>query len=169
MSRLNRREILRVSAASVLTAGSGGISVLGCATPTRWEGVDVSSGQQRVLVPGAMPVGASFTGSYRSPQCGELELLQDGLRLGGSFYQEGERRSVTTLTGTVHGNLAEFSWRERTPSAMGSAPLKGSGFFLFDLSSTGSARLFGRRTFLVASEQGITRRDGGRWTAVRTS
>ncbi|HEY2512642.1 MAG TPA: hypothetical protein VGI39_17365 [Polyangiaceae bacterium] len=169
MSRLNRREILRLSAASVLTAGGGGLSVLGCAATTRWEGVDVSSGRQRVIVPGPMAAGASFTGSYRSPQCGELELLQDGARLGGSFYQEGERRSVTTLTGTVHGNLAEFSWQERTRSVMGSAPLKGSGFFLFDLETSGSVRLFGRRTFLVAGEQGVTRRDGGPWTAVRTS
>ena len=169
MSRLNRRDVLRFSAASVLTAGGGGVVAIGCAAPVRWEGVDVSSGQQMVLVAGEMPAGGSFTGSYRSPQCGELELLQDGARLGGSFYQSGDRQSVTTLKGTVRGNLAEFSWQERTLSAARSTPLKGSGFFLFDRPANGRVRLFGRRTFLVATEEGITRRDGGPWTAVRTS
>src|SRR5262249_19572293 len=144
---LTRRRFVHLGGAAIAATWAGG-----CASPApvRWSGVAVATGHQIVLVAGAMPAGATFTGTYRSPHSADLELAQDGGRLTGRYGDGG-------LTGAVSGSLATFAWIER------GAGLQGTGYFLYD-ALTGRARLFGWRTFLAPE-----RRDGGPWTAVRIS
>jgi hypothetical protein len=177
MRSLTRRHVLHLGTSSIALAavealGGGALAVgaAGCGETVRWAGVDVSSGQRIDLSAGPMPFGGTFAGKYLSPQCGRLELVQSGAGIAGSYRSNDDPRAVGTLMGKVTGNLAEFHWFEHELPGDADPSFEGTGFFLLDSFTPvpGSARLFGRRTFVLRDGdwQTITR-DGGPWTAVR--
>jgi hypothetical protein len=177
MRPLTRRHALQIGASSATLGAAGALGggtlalgLAGCRGAVRWAGVDASSGQRVELAAGPMPHGASFTGSYLSPQCGHLRLVQCGTQIAGSYRSDDDAQAVGALTGEVTGNLAEFRWIEHElPNDMDPS-MEGTGFFLLDVFTlvAGSVRLFGQRAFLIREgESSLKTRDGGPWTAVR--
>lgn len=141
-----------------------------CAGPSSFTVVDASSGQSVALAPGPKKPGQSFTGRYRSPQSGELELVQYGDRLEGSYaYRLCGCRFAGQVSGEVTGNFARVRFSETTDCRPGRV-LHGDGELVYHaipLAPT-PAELFGSRRYLSepAGPRGSARYERSVWTAV---
>ncbi len=125
---------------------------ISCATSRShsFVGVDVESGKSIALRPTAMPAKRTFSGVYRSPHLGELQLEQRGSILSGSYEHEVDECVVMgEVHGEVRGNLAVVQWHEDERRCSRHGQFGGTGFFLYDLDeragAAGPAKLFGRR------------------------
>ncbi|MEI8255672.1 MAG: hypothetical protein WCJ30_08375, partial [Deltaproteobacteria bacterium] len=78
-----------------------------------WNDLDEATGQRLNLTQGAMPAGQTFTGVYRSPQIGEIQIVQTGDAIVGQYeYDRGSCHVRARIEGTASGNLLRFNWRE---------------------------------------------------------
>jgi hypothetical protein len=147
-----------------------GALLLGCGGPQRarsyeWAGLDEASGQNLRLQQGPMPANQTFTGVYRSPQIGDIELVQTGDAVVGRYeYDRGSCHVVARIEGNATGNLLRFTWREDHRPCGRIAPVVGRAFFLYHVEETGDiqrGRLFGRWGY------GEDDQEGGSWTAFK--
>ena len=114
------------------------------------------------VVRGDMPSGESFTGSYHSPQIGDVFLEQTGDHVVGQYsYNRASCRATGRIEGHVEGNLLRFTWTESQRACGRIAPLTGRGYMLFWIDSAGNGRTNG--------EWGMADRDsgGGPWSLFR--
>ena len=115
--------------------------------------VDVSSGQALSLSPDRVARGVNLTGRYFSPQMGQLEFVQQGQTLIGSYaLAQDDCFMRGRLEGKLEGNSAQLIWLEETicPSAEDSARshhAEGDARLIFDPAPAGNGadRLFGKR------------------------
>jgi hypothetical protein len=130
-----------------------GALVAGCGGPQRarsytWQGLDEATAQNVTVHQGPMPAGQTFTGVYRSPQIGDIEMVQTGDAIVGRYeYDRGSCHVTARIEGSVTGNLLRYSWREDHRPCGRIAPVVGRGFFLYQVEDTGDiqrGRLFGR-------------------------
>ena len=130
-----------------------------------WTGLDEATGQNLNLPQGPMPSGQSFTGVYRSPQIGDIHLIQTGDSLIGRYeYDRGSCHVRARLEGSASGNLFRFTWRENHRECGRIEPVVGRGFFIYHVEQTGDftrGRLFGRWGYRDDD------RTGGIWTAFK--
>ena len=111
---------------------------------------------------GAMPSGESFTGSYHSPQIGDVFLDQAGESVTGTYeYDRAACHATGRVEGRVTGNLLRFSWTESQAECGRLQPLTGHGYFLFWKDSAENGRING--------EWGVGEDEagGGPWSATR--
>jgi hypothetical protein len=130
-----------------------------------WHGFDEATGQTVTIPQGAMPSGQSFTGVYRSPQIGDINLSQTGDAVIGAYeYDRGDCHVRATLEGSTTGNLFRFHWSEDHRQCGRMALVTGRGYFLIATETTGEtqrARLWGRWGYQNDD------RSGGPWTAFK--
>ncbi len=130
-----------------------------------WTDVDESSGQRMNLSQGAMPAGQTFTGVYRSPQIGDIEIVQTGDSVAGRYeYDRASCHVRARIEGTVSGNLLRFNWREDHRPCGRIQPVIGRAFFIYHLEETDGiqrGRLFGRWGYQEDDQS------GGSWTAFK--
>jgi hypothetical protein len=130
-----------------------------------WNDVDEASGVRMSLSQGAMPTGQTFTGVYRSPQIGDIEMVQTGDSIVGQYeYDRGSCHVRARIEGTVSGNLLRFNWREDHRPCGRIQPVIGRGYFLYHLEETDGVargRLFGRWGYQDDDHS------GGPWTAFK--
>lgn len=148
----------------------GGMLWLGCGGPQRaqsyvWEGLDEATSQRVSIRQGPMPSNHTFTGVYRSPQIGDLELVQTGDAVVGRYeYDRGSCHVTARVEGTATGNLLRFNWREDHRVCGRIAPVVGRGYFLYHVERAGDierGRLFGRWGYGEDDHQ------GGPWVAFK--
>ena len=150
--------------------GVGMLLVTGCSA-AGFNGVDVTSGQSVALAPGPKLPEHSFTGTYRSPQSGEVSLEQRGSRLVGKYtYELCSCRYEGKLWGEVTGNHALVEFREHSPKCNPEHVLEGKGELFYRAISLEASppELFGTRAYLSvpAPPRGFPQRERSVWTAV---
>lgn len=128
------------------------IALAACTSAPAFNGVDVQTGQTVAPVPAPLRPGQSFSGSYLSPELGELELFQEGEHVEGTYV--GHLCACTVfgrLAGDVDGNLARVRFIERLTACGPERELQGDGFFYYrSAPPTGTPpSLFGSRTYHV--------------------
>jgi hypothetical protein len=143
--------ILGMSTVMILTAALG---CSGSQQPSSyvWRGRDDATGQNVSHQQGQMPAGHDFTGVYRSPQIGDVQIVQTGQHIVGTYdYDRANCHVTARFEGSVTGNLAKFSWREDHRACGRLAPITGKGFFLYVVETTQQGdteiqrgRIFGR-------------------------
>lgn len=154
-----RRTVLM--AVAVMAVSCGGQQ----ASSYVWNDVDEASGQRVNVAQGAMPAGQSFTGVYRSPQIGDIEMVQTGDSIVGQYeYDRGSCHVRAHIEGNVSGNLMRFNWREDHRPCGRIQPVIGRAYFLYHLEETDGVargRLFGRWGYQEDDHS------GGPWTAFK--
>lgn len=146
----------------------------GCAGTPAFNGVDVTTGQGISLAPGPKKLGQSFSGRYHSAQSGEMQLVQRGPHLDGSYgYRLCSCVFEGKLWGEVSGNVAHVEFSETSPACAPDRELHGQGELFYNAVSLadGPAKLFGSRSYYVLAgvPRGLSRRDPratSAWTAV---
>lgn len=114
------------------------------------------------VTPGAMPSGESFTGSYHSPQIGDVFLEQTGEVVTGTYeYDRAACHATGRVEGRTNGNLLSFSWTESQAECGRLQPLRGRGYFLLWKDSAENGRINGE--WGVGDEES----GGGPWSATR--
>jgi hypothetical protein len=111
---------------------------------------------------GEMPSAESFTGSYHSPQIGDVFLEQTGETVIGTYeYDRAACHATGRFEGRVSGNLLRFTWTESQAECGRMQPLTGHGYFLFWKDSAENGRING--------EWGVGEDEngGGPWSATR--
>ena len=84
-------------------------------------------GTEKVVTPGAMPQGGTFTGVWFSPQYGEMHMVQTGATVVGK-YEKAERTG--RIQGHVTGDLMRFQWTEKREMIAGRpTETTGRGYF----------------------------------------
>jgi hypothetical protein len=153
------RSALGLGVLLVLAAGCGGGE-----RNYSWTGLDEASGHQMNLQRGPMPAGQTFTGVYRSPQIGDIQIAQTGEAVVGVYeYDRGSCHVHARIEGTTQGNLLKFNWREDHRECGRIEPVVGHGFFLYamDEGEIPRGRLFGRWGYAEDD------REGGPYTAFK--
>lgn len=150
--------------------GVGALLVAGCSAPN-FRGVDVISGQSVALGQGPKLPEHSFTGRYRSPQSGEISLVQRGSRLAGTYtYYLCSCPYEGKLWGEVTGNHALVEFREHSATCNPEHVLEGKGelFYRAIALEASPPQLFGSRAYLSvpAPPRGFPQRERSVWTAV---
>jgi hypothetical protein len=103
----------------------------------QWNDVDEATGQRMNITQGPMPTGQTFTGVYRSPQIGDIEIVQTGDSVAGRYeYDRASCHVRATIEGTVQGNLLRFNWREDHRPCGRIQPVIGRAFFFYHLEET---------------------------------
>ncbi len=155
---------------TLLLGVSAVLACSACAGASSFSAVDPFSGQSVSLAPGPKKPGQSFTGRYRSPQSGELELVQYGDRLEGSYaYQLCGCHFAGHVSGEVTGNLAHVHFSEATACSPGHV-LRGDGELVYRgiPLAPNPPELFGSRRYLTqpAGPRGSAQYQRSLWTAV---
>lgn len=166
-TKLHRSATMAMLVAGCVLAGTSATSCGPQRGPRSyaWSGLDESNGQNVTVSQGPMPTDETFTGVYRSPQIGDLELVQTGSALTGRYeYDRGSCHVTATLEGTVEGNVAQLRWTENHRPCGRIAPVVGRAYFLYMLETTANVtrgRLFGRWGYNDDD------REGGPWMAFK--
>ncbi|MEZ4409796.1 MAG: hypothetical protein R3A52_25480 [Polyangiales bacterium] len=156
-----------MSVGRVMVFGVVMVAALGCSASRqrvdyRYAGHDQATMTDVNVVPGPMPANESFTGSFSSPQIGDVFLEQTGDSVVGQYsYPRGACRATGRIEGRVEGNLLRFSWTESQRSCGRLGLLRGKGYFLFWVDSAGNGRANGQWGF-NDNETG-----GGPWSLFR--
>lgn len=111
---------------------------------------------------GDMPSGETYTGSYHSPQIGDVFLEQTGDTVVGTYeYERAACHATGRVEGSLQGNLLRFNWTESQAECGRLAPLTGRGYFLLWKDSAENIRING--------EWGTGDNDsgGGPWSGLR--
>ncbi len=127
---------------------------------------DPVSGRAVNITQGPMPDGETFTGSYHSPQIGDLYLDQQGDTVIGQYeYDRAACHATGRIEGRVTGNLMRFSWTESQAACGRLQPLTGRGYFLF-WKDTNADNITNDR---INGEWGVGENEsgGGPWSALR--
>jgi hypothetical protein len=96
---------------------------------------------KKTFVPGPMPPGGSFTGTWWS-NWGKMELTQSGNSVSGTYKDE-SKDIEGKIEGTVEGNILRFSWSQRRRSVRGVKAITGKGIFQLFKDESGQYRLRG--------------------------
>jgi len=118
-------------------------------------------GTEKVVTPGPMPQGGTFTGVWFSPQYGEMHMVQTGATVVGK-YEKGERTG--RIQGHVSGDLMRFQWTEKREMIVGRpTETVGRGYFRIFLDETEGVYKF-------LGEWGHDQEDmgGGPWNGVKS-
>jgi hypothetical protein len=85
------------------------------------------------ITPGPMPEGENWTGVYFHEVYGYLHMQEEGTNIVGKWKSKtGDK--CGTLSGTFHGNVLHYQWKEHTIGLVGaSADRKGKGYFVYKL------------------------------------
>lgn len=139
------------------------LAASGCASRPQahayvWNGLDEASGQNMRVEQGPMPENGSFTGVYRSPQIGDVEMVQTGNAVVGRYeYDRGSCHVTARFEGTAEGNLLRLRWTENHRPCGRIAPVVGRAYFLYMIETTGDlqrGRIFGRWGYDNDDQQG---------------
>ena len=129
-----------------------------------WVGLDEGTGTNVSLSQGAMPANHTFTGVYRSPQIGDIEIVQTGdSNVGRYEFDRGSCHVRGRLEGSASGNLFRFTWTEDHRECGRIEPVRGRGYFLYHVEEAESprGRLFGKWGYREDDH------GGGAWTAFK--
>lgn len=145
------------------------LAALGCGSSARRTTVyayhtdhDPVTNDPAHITQGAMPSGETWSGSYSSPQIGEVYLDQTGDVVTGTYeYDRAACHARGTLEGRANGNLMTFTWTESQAECGRLTPMRGRGYFLFWKDGSDNARINGEWG-LDDNESG-----GGPWHATR--
>lgn len=151
----------------VSVLGFGVVLLAGCGaqrtqTVYRYAGRDQATMVDVNVVRGPMPGTESYTGSFSSPQIGDVYLEQTGDAVVGQYaYPRGACRATGRIEGRVEGNLLRFRWTESQRTCGRLGLLTGHGYFLFWVDSAHNGRANGEWG-LGEAETG-----GGPWSLFR--
>ena len=112
------------------------------------------------IKPGEMPEGESWTGVYFHPVYGYLHLQEEGSNIVGR-WKTAHGDKWGELSGTVHGNVFHYQWREHTVGLVGAAATKkGKGYFVYKLDKEGRP--------VIEGQYGLNDEEvGSDWTSMK--
>ena len=146
----------------------------GCVHPPSVESIDISTGAH-VTRHWAPSPAYDFSGSFRSPQTGELQLIREGDEWRGRYAYTVCKCSVTgEIRGNSEGNLLRAEFSEYTSGCPNTGWRKGDAFLYAPSAPGDSPYLYGRRVDWVdkvgfRGASIVVRQDAGAWTMLRVS